>query len=60
MVKNSSADVRTGGSIPGGEDPLEVGTATRSSTLAWRIPWREEPVGCSPWGHKGSDTTEAT
>ena len=25
------------------EDPLEEGRATRSSTLAWRIPWAEEP-----------------
>ena len=32
--------------------------APHSSTLAWRIPWTEEPVGCSPWGHKESDTTE--
>ena len=27
----------------GGEDPLEKELATHSSTLAWRIPWREEP-----------------
>ena len=27
----------------GGEDPLEKEMATHSSTLAWRIPWREEP-----------------
>ena len=27
----------------GREDPLEKETATHSSTLAWRIPWREEP-----------------
>ena len=27
----------------GWEDPLEKETATHSSTLAWRIPWREEP-----------------
>ena len=27
----------------GWEDPLEEGTATRSSILAWRIPWTEEP-----------------
>ena len=27
----------------GREDPLEKGMATHSSTLAWRIPWREEP-----------------
>ena len=25
------------------EDPLEKETATHSSTLAWRIPWTEEP-----------------
>ena len=27
----------------GQEDPLEKAMATHSSTLAWRIPWREEP-----------------
>ena len=27
----------------GWEDPLEKGIATHSSTLAWRIPWTEEP-----------------
>ena len=27
----------------GQEDPLEKEMATRSSTLTWRIPWREEP-----------------
>ena len=32
--------------------------ATHSSTFAWKIPWTEEPVGYSPWGHKASDTTE--
>ena len=25
------------------EDPLEEGIATHSSTLAWKIPWMEEP-----------------
>ena len=29
----------------GQEDPLEKGTATYSSILAWRIPWTEEPGG---------------
>ena len=29
----------------GREDPLEEGMATHSSTLAWRIPWTEEPGG---------------
>ena len=27
----------------GWEDPLEKGTATHSSILAWRIPWTEKP-----------------
>ena len=27
----------------GQEAPLEVGMAIHSSTLAWKIPWREEP-----------------
>ena len=27
----------------GWEDPLEEEMATRSSTLAWKIPWTEEP-----------------
>ena len=27
----------------GGEDPLEKEMATRSSILAWRIPWIKEP-----------------
>ena len=26
--------------------------ATHSSTLAWKIPWMEDLVGCSPWGPK--------
>ena len=41
----------------GREDPLEEGLATPSSTLAWRIPWTEEPGRLySPWGHKESNT----
>ena len=32
--------------------------APHSSTLAWKIPWTEEPVGCSPWSHEELDTTE--
>ena len=34
--------------------------ATHSSILAGRIPRTEELGGCSPWGRKGSDTTEGT
>ena len=29
----------------GWEDPLEKEMATHSSTLAWKIPWTEEPGG---------------
>ena len=32
--------------------------ATHSNTLAWKIPWTEEPGSYSPWDHKESDTTE--
>ena len=43
----------------GREDPLEEGLATPSSTLAWRIPWTEEPGRLySPWGCKKLDTIE--
>ena len=31
---------------------------THSSTLAWKIPWVEEPVGFNLWGREESDTTE--
>ena len=44
----------------GGEDPLEKEMATHSSTLAWKIPWTEEPVSCRLWGRTESDTTEVT
>ena len=46
------------GSILGQEDPREEETATHSSILAWRIPWTEGLVGCSPQGYKESDITE--
>ena len=32
--------------------------APHSNTLAWKIPWTGEPVGCRPWGRKEWDTTE--
>ena len=34
----------------GHEDSLEKGMATYSSTLAWRIPWSEEPGRLQPMG----------
>ena len=36
----------------------EKAMAPHSSTLAWKIPWMEEPGSCSPWSHKESDSTE--
>ena len=36
----------------GQEDPLEKEMRTRSSILAWRILWTEEPGGLQSWGHK--------
>ena len=33
--------------------PLEKEMATHSSVLAWRIPWREEPVRLQSMGSKG-------
>ena len=32
------------------EDPLEKKVATHSSTLAWKIPWTEEPGGLQSMG----------
>ena len=42
------------------EDPLEEGMATHPSTLAWRIPWTEEPGRLCPQGDSELDMTEAT
>jgi len=36
----------------------EKALAPDSSTLAWKSPWVESLVGCSPWGREESDTTE--
>ena len=43
MVKNLPAIQETWVRSLSQEDPLEEGTATHSSILAWRIPWTEEP-----------------
>ena len=42
----------------GQEDPLEKETATHSSILAWRIPWKDELGGLQSTGRKELDTTE--
>ena len=58
LVKNLPAMQETWVQPLGWEDPLEKEMAMHSSTLAWKIPWTEEPGSYSPWGHKESDTTE--
>ena len=56
MVKNPPANAGDMGLIPGSgrssgqEDPLEQQIATRSSVLAWRMPWTEEPGGLQSMG----------
>ena len=43
MVKCLLAVRETQVRFLGQEDPLEKETATRSSILAWKIPWMEKP-----------------
>ena len=43
MVKHLPAMQETRVHSLGLEDPLEKEMATHSSTLAWKIPWTEEP-----------------
>ena len=53
VVRNLPASVgglRVVGSIPGSGMCPEKGMATRSSILAWRIPWTEEPGGLQSIG----------
>ena len=43
MVKHLPTMWDTWVQFLGQEDPLEKEMATHSSTLAWKIPWTEEP-----------------
>ena len=43
MVKHLPAMQEAWVQSLGREDPLEKEMATHSSTLAWKIPWTEEP-----------------
>ena len=58
MVKNLSAMQEIQVQSLGPEEPLKKGIPTHSNIPAWRIPWREELGGYSPWGRKELDTTE--
>ena len=55
-VKNLPTMRETWALSLGWEDPLEKEMATHSSTLAWKIPWMEEPdrlqsIGSQRVGH---------
>ena len=50
VVKNLLANTETRIPSLGQADPLEEGVATRSSVLAWEIPWTEAPGGLQSLG----------
>ena len=53
LVKNPPAMQETWVQSLGWEDPLEKEMATHSSTLAWKIPWTEEPGRLQSMGSLG-------
>ena len=58
MVKRLPAMRETRVWSRGRDEPLEKEMATHSSTIAWKIPWMEEPGRLQSMGLKESDTTE--
>ena len=58
IVKHPPAMQKTWVRPLGWEKSLEKGTATRSTILAWRIPWTEDPGRLWSRGCKELDTTE--
>ena len=58
MVKYLPAMRETGVRSLGQEDPMEREMATHSSTLAWKIPWTEEPGRLQSMGSRRVDATE--
>ena len=56
VVKNPPALQETRVQSLGQEDPLEKEMATRSSVLAWEIPWTNEPGGLLFMGSQKSRT----
>ena len=60
MIKNLPVNAGDAGLISGmGRFPGE-GNDNCSSTLAWKIPWTEDPCELQPWGHKSVDHAKAT
>ena len=56
MVKNPLAMQENWVGPLGQEDPLQKGTATQSSILAWEVPWTQEPGGLQSCGVTESGT----
>ena len=57
LVKNLPAVQETQVSFLGWEDPLKKEMAIHSSTLAWTIPWTEEPGRLQTLRLQDSDKT---
>ena len=58
MVENPPAIWKTGVRSQGLEDTLEMGTATPTSILAWKMLWTEATGRYYPWGSQRIQTTE--
>ena len=56
VIKNLPAMQETQVPSLGEEDPLEKEIATHSSTLAWRMPWTDEPGGLQSPGSQKNGT----
>ena len=56
-VKNQPAMQETQVQALGWQDPLEKEMGTHSSSLAWEIPWTEEPGGPQSMALQESDMT---
>jgi len=54
--QESTCSAGDGGSIPGLGLSLEKEMATRSSILAWEVPWTEEPCGLQSMGSQKNQT----
>ena len=51
LVKDLPAMQKTWVRSLGWEEPLEKGKTTRSSILAWRMPWTVQAMGSQRFGH---------
>ena len=56
----SARDIRVVGLIPGGEEPLEKEMANTPVFMPGESHLQRSLTDYSPWGHKESDTAEAT